>query len=125
MAFTGSCIIWLNPEASLWVVVSEEDFIWAQQWRWHATPNQSGSKHYATRVTTVSRKPKRKQIKIYLHKEILKRMGVKRRTKKHIMGDHRNGNSLDCQRGNLRYATCSMNNRNRRKTEYIDEEIPF
>lgn len=127
MASTGSCVIWIHPDAGLFVLVSEEDYQWAIQWRWHPTPNQSGSKFYATRVTTLTRKPKRKDIKIYLHKEILKRMGVRRRSKKHFMGDHKNGNSLDCQRDNLRYATNSMNNKNRKvaKLPVADSEIPF
>ncbi len=52
----------------------------------------------------------RKQIKVYMHKEILKRSGKKPRTRAHTIGDHDDGESLNNRRGNLFWATLKMNN---------------
>lgn len=129
MALTGNQeLIWIDPENNIFVLLSPEDFEWAQQWRWHTTPNKNKTKLYATRVTTISRKGGvRQQKKIYMHKEILIRTGLVPRTKKHKIGDHKNGDSLDNQRDNLRYATLSMNNRNRKAkaAPTVEDDIPF
>jgi hypothetical protein len=43
----------------------------------------------------------------------MKRTGIKPPTKKHVLVDHRTGHTLNCRRPNLRWATHSMNSRNR------------
>ena len=49
---------------------------------------------------------------IWLHKEILRRVGPPP-SPAHTVGDHMNGNSLDNRRSNLRWATVTENNRNK------------
>lgn len=85
-----------------------EDYQWAIQWRWGAVPNRQGTAYYVSRPTRVKGKP----VRIYLHKEVLKRSGLKPRTRHHKIGDHKDGDTLNNTRDNLRWATGSMNSRN-------------
>jgi hypothetical protein len=93
------------------VILDAVDYEWARQWRWFITWDKHRRKMYATRNT----RRKGKQVKIYMHKEILKRSGKRKRTKAHKIGDHKNGDSLMNTRRNLRWATASMNARNVRR----------
>ena len=63
--------VWLDVEAGIYAVVSDEDHAWAIQWCWQITWDRHKRKAYATRSTSDG--PRR--IKLYLHKEILKRSG--------------------------------------------------
>lgn len=127
MELTGGQVVWIDPDNNIFVLVSAEDYEWVMQWRWHTTPNKNKTKLYATRMTGTRKQGVRFQKKIYLHKDILLRTELKPRTKKHKLGDHINGDSLDCRRENLRWATHSMNNRNRkpRIEPQVESEIPF
>ncbi|WP_035670058.1 hypothetical protein [Bradyrhizobium liaoningense] len=112
------CRIWLDD--TRYCVVDEIDFAWAKQWRWHATPNSTGRKFYATRMTR--ERGTRKQIKIFLHKEILKRSGKKARSVHHTIGDHDDGESLNNRRGNLFWATLKMNNSRHKQRHLIEQK---
>lgn len=96
--------IYANDHASVWAVVDEEDYLWAIRWRWGKKFNSDKKKIYLYRHS--------RKVSIYLHKEICHRAHGDPPTEKHIIGDHRNGDSLDCQRHNLRWATLSQNRRN-------------
>jgi HNH endonuclease len=82
------------------VLLDEVDFPWANQWKWIAPDNGAGQLYAARR--------KGKRI-ILLHRELL---GVPSGT----LVDHRNGDTLDCRRDNLRPATKAQNGQNSRKT---------
>jgi hypothetical protein len=106
----GSRRIYLDSTATTYCVVSEEDYEWAIQWRWSFTMDKRGKKYYATRSTR-SRSEHDIQIKVYMHKAILiERMQVKKPTKKHVIGDHGDGESRNNTRGNLTWATRRQNN---------------
>lgn len=89
-------------------LVDYEDWLWARDYAWRATESKTKGKFYATRDTTIDGQ----RVKLFLHKEILKRVSVPP-SARHIIGDHKDGDSLNDTRGNLRWATPSQNSRNR------------
>lgn len=101
-------------ERGLYVTLDAIDYDWAMQWRWGAKRSQDrgNPKHkvkwYAYRKTTISGR----DLSIFLHKEVCFRAWGLPPTKKHIIADHLNGQSLDCWRTNLDWATPSQNRMN-------------
>lgn len=97
----------------IYCLVSVEDFEWACQWAWRYKMDKRGKKYYAIRGGrrfTRGPVPEYVQCDFYMHKQILKhRMGKKPRTKAHKIGDHGDGDSLNNQRYNLKWATGSQN----------------
>jgi hypothetical protein len=103
----GSRRIYLDSTATIYCVVSEEDYEWAIQWSWHYTMDRRKKKYYATRMTRGGGR----QIKVYMHKAIIiERMQIEQPTKKHVIGDHGDGESRNNTRGNLAWATRRQNN---------------
>lgn len=104
---THSTLICRGKNYELEVLLSAEDYEFAiQRGNWfvtHASPGRVG-KRYAVRSE--------KGVLLFLHKIILERSGILPPSPAHIIGDHRNGDSLDNRRGNLRWATHQMNARN-------------
>ena len=99
--------IWLDDREGMSALVDEIDYHWAIKWRWSPKPSRSRHKFYAYR--TVGNRPAKRSL--FLHVAIMWRTGICQPVN-HIIVDHRNGNSLDCRRDNLRWATLSMNRRN-------------
>jgi hypothetical protein len=120
--------IYLDVNATVFATVSEEDYAWAIQWKWQITWDRHKRKMYATR-TTRTKESGGRRFKLYLHKEILKRSGKVQPSEKHHMGDHGDGDSLNCQRWNVNWATPSQNRRTARPparpTKEPQQEIPF
>ena len=87
------------------VLVDQEDYDWFRQWRWHLKASRGGKKWYAYHPRTPSGS-------IYLHVEVMRRTGREPPTADHVVAHHANGDSLDCRRCNLRWATRSGNRRN-------------
>lgn len=87
-------------------IVDDEDFEYLAQWRWYFNPTTKGGEGfgYAVRMAPNEYNPRRK---IWMHLEILKPPSG-------MQGDHKNGNSLDNRRCNLRLATAAQNTQNRR-----------
>lgn len=80
-------------------IVDVEDFEWLSQWNWCARRKPSTGKFYAGRGVRIKNKA---QI-IAMHAVILEFPG----------GDHKNRNTLDNRRENLRKCTLAQNGRNR------------
>jgi hypothetical protein len=80
-------------------IVDAEDYKWLSKYKWHAV--DTGGKFYAYRC--------RNKRSISMHRMI---MGEP----KGMVVDHRDGNSLNNRRSNLRTCTAAQNGRNRRRT---------
>jgi hypothetical protein len=87
-------------------LVDDADFAAVSQYKWRALVDKRRGKVYAVRKAHGSHSTRKS---LYLHREIL---GV---TDPTIKVDHRNGDGLDDQRGNLRSCTTAQNNMNQRK----------
>lgn len=86
-------------------IVDAADYEWLIQWKWHALWCRCAPSFYAARHVRIDG---RKKI-VLMHRLILGLdFGDKRR------GDHKNMNSLDNRRSNLRIATHQQNLYNRR-----------
>lgn len=118
-----------NTDASLVALLDEVDWEWARQWKWSfvtSKKRKNGTeKYYAGRTQRASNGAYHH---VYLHKEVVQRACGEPPTTVHTIGDHRNGNSLDCRRENLRWATPSMNRMNiggRFPWDLFDEGVRF
>jgi hypothetical protein len=90
------------------IIIDEEDYLWAKQWRWGWNPSKNKKKLYVRRTSTYQGR----YISVYLHKVICHRAWGPPPTPSHIISDHRNGNTLDCRRINLGWATPAENRQN-------------
>lgn len=99
--------LWLDVAAGVFCLLDPIDYDWAIQWRWGITPSKGCDKLYATRSTRIEGVA----VKLYLHKEVLRRTRPQL-SPAHRIADHKDGNSLNNRRGNFRWATPEMNRRN-------------
>lgn len=88
--------------------VDADDYQFFCRWRWAVKYDKHGRKAYLYRSIYTS--PGR-TTSAFLHVEIHKRRGIIQ-PPGHTITDHRNGDSLDCRKVNLSWATPSMNRRN-------------
>ncbi len=86
----------------VFALVDDEDYERINKYKWHAIKTKWG--WYAMRAIYV---PKMKSVKLYMAKEILRYVGGKE-------VDHKNHNTLDNQKSNLRLCTSSQNSMNTR-----------
>lgn len=85
--------------------VDDSDFEVLSQWEWYANWNHTDQKWHACRAVLL---PSGKQIKVRMHRQI---MGLEYKDGRLV--DHRNFDTLDNQRENLRAATRTQNSHNR------------
>lgn len=83
--------------------VSDVDFPWLREFRWRADFHNASGKPY---VKATVEGPSRKKTSIYMHRTIVK-------CPSQYKVDHRDNDSLNNQRPNLRVATHDQNNHNR------------
>lgn len=115
--------IYGDDMAQTWAVVDEIDYQWALQWKWSPKWSRGGRKCYLRRNGQVGSGAKDRTRKTFwLHVEIHKRSGIVQPSPLHSIVDHRNGQSFNCRRSNLRWATHTMNARNINGNEPYDLE---
>lgn len=89
-----------------YALVSDKDYSWLSQYRWHLLPNKwTNDAGYAYR--TRSRKEPPGPLTILMHREIL-------RVREGQQVDHKNCRGLDNRRSNIRICSPSQNTCNRR-----------
>lgn len=96
------------------VVVDAVDHAWLSQWVWSACWSKPRPGHklklYARRTFRLGGRLG-KPIWIYLHKEVCRRAHGEAPPGKPV-GDHMDGNEIDCRRHNMRWASKSENRLN-------------
>jgi hypothetical protein len=89
-----------------WTILDEVDYCRLRHFKWVVHANGKGGQNlYAIRHKLVS--PNKTKM-LYMHREIMKAIDER-------LVDHRNCDSLDNRRSNLRFATRAENMQNRRK----------
>jgi hypothetical protein len=87
-------------------LVDTEDYEWASQWNWYAQWNECTKSYYAGRNPRVGDPPNTPQ---HLHTALL-------RVSPERVVDHRNGDTLDDRKHNLRECSTLQNSRNRMRS---------
>lgn len=103
--------VWLDREADLFVIVDLIDYNWMSEWMWYKKKSQRTAGH---RVKWYAYRTGRQcgvRVSLYLHVLITARAWGPRPSTRHV-SDHRNGQSLDCRRDNLHWATRKQNRAN-------------
>lgn len=104
--------ILLTPRLTYEVTVDYVDYAFFTTFLWQAKVFKRHARRkqmiYAYR-STYDRERKSRGKSLYLHIEIMKRMGVEQPTPEHKLVDHIDGNTFNCKRDNLQWATYAMN----------------
>lgn len=93
----------------VFAVVDDEDYHWLVRWAWRVDTKRKRNgafKQYFRRVLGNT------GVTLYMHVEILKRTGLVPPSRQHVLVDHIDGDTFNCRRSNLRWATYSMNSHN-------------
>ena len=118
--------IYGKADASLWAAVDEVDYHFFIEWLWSYSMSPGG-KLYIKRNTSGSAAYKNGhrirgvQQSVYLHIEIMKRKGELPPSPAHKIVNHDDGNSLNCTRENLHWATIGENNKHRYDLARLDQ----
>lgn len=99
-----------DTDVDTYAVVDEEDYFFLSRWLWCAKRDRCG-KIYMRRAIGHNRNGVRLRTHtLYLHQAVMERKGTLPLSKKHTIIDHRDGDSLNCRRENLRWVTSRENN---------------
>ena len=113
---------WSEREYRIWTPrleygfrVDYVDYIWATRWLWDIKfPKRKDHRKrmaYCYRNTGGGTREQgtRWNVSLYLHIEIMRRSGLLPPTPEHTLVDHIDGDTFNCQRFNLQWATYAMN----------------
>lgn len=82
-------------------IVDDEDYEWLSQYKWYGKKSKNGKLYACTPIRSTI---------VCMHSMILS-------VPKGLTGDHKNNNGLDNTRDNLRIATVSQNNANKKPSD--------
>ena len=102
-----------DDNAQTWAIVDEIDYQWAVQWRWHWKKSPCGKLYLRRTGSEWNNGIRLCTFTLYLHVEIHKRTGIEPTSPLHNLVDHRDSDSHNCRRNNLRWLTKEQNGRNR------------
>lgn len=105
--------IYGDDNAQVYAVVDEEDYWYFTKYKWTIKKSNERKLYLRRAVGENADGLRLRTFTLYLHIEIMKRKNPNRPCPKHTLVDHRDGDSMNCRRRNLRWATPLMNNRNR------------
>ena len=107
------CRIYGDAQCETFGLVSPEDYPFLVQWRWCWKHDKRTGKKYLRRAIGEDQNGMRLRTwTLYLHVAVAKRANLPRLTEFHKIVDHRDGDSTNCTRENLRYVTPTMNAKN-------------
>ena len=118
------CRIYGTKDLAVFSLVDWEDYQHLVQWKWSPKWSRGDKKFYLRRsvqelhgkdqqcLDTGRRLRNRTQRTLFLHAAVLLRAGILPPTPAHTMVDHRDGDGMNCQRRNLRWATPAQNRTN-------------
>lgn len=111
---TDDCLpIYLSADCSIYCVVSRHRYPFFSQWKWRWIASKGKKrKLYARRSFRVGGRGGR-NTNFYIHKEVCLLVNGLPPTPEHTVGDHKDGDSLNCRDNNLHWATPIENRRNR------------
>jgi hypothetical protein len=127
--------ITVGAKAQYVTIVSDEDYEYLAQFKWTFAVSHAKDRNNNVYVRRCIRRDGRK-FDLFMHHVVLDRMG-EARPEPDWTADHRNTDSLDNRRGNLRWASPALQAANRRafRTDQVKraiaaerrqaEEIPF
>jgi hypothetical protein len=116
--------VYADDRAQVFAVVDAQDWHRFKRWRWCIKFSNRGRKPYLRRAVGENANRQRlRTFTLYLHVEIM-RLQAEQPTSKHVV-DHLNGDTLDCRRANLRWATKAQNNRNRFGSYLANRNLGF
>jgi hypothetical protein len=124
--------IYGTPSLDIFAVVDRIDYAWAAQWLWsiHTIKGKTsiylrrgisefwapdGAQYESPISGRLVRNRQRRQSTLFLHAAIMERSGIAKPTEDHSLVDHIDRDTFNCRRGNLRWATKLINNRNNRR----------
>lgn len=121
--------LYLDDRGEHIVLLDQVDYDWAIQWRWRPKFSRRSSpraklKVYAVRSVRIGGAGGR-SVSLFLHKTVLIRTGRMPPSPAHIVADHEDGNSLNCRRSNLRWATSQMNRENYNGYYALQQRLAF
>jgi hypothetical protein len=118
------CRVYGDDQAQIEALVDEIDYQFLIRHRWNPKTDKTGKTYLRRAVSTYYEDGSRSgSATVYLHIEVLLRAKGPPPTKTRCIGDHINGDSLDCRRENLRWATKRENNRNRFGSAYYQRSL--
>lgn len=105
--------IYGNNQASIWAVVDAIDYDFLVRHCWNTLRRPRAGLYLRRAIGENANGQRLRTFTVYLHIEVMKRAGIEPPSATHTIVDHRDGDTLNCRRSNLRWTTPKQNRHNR------------